>query len=332
MRRILAGVVLLAVAGCGGTRPAAAPPAGPTDTPSSTTSGPHGAGRFGPGSATATIVRWRLPEPVAREVIASASGTRVIVAGGMRADDTSTARSYRLDLSTGRTTSAPALAVPVHDAAGGAWAGLPGVFGGGNASEQSVVQQLRGGRWRVVAHLPTTRSDLSVAEVAGATYVLGGYDGSSVPRPVLRQRSGAGLVPAGSLRHGVRYAASAVVGRDVYLFGGEVAGRELGVVQRYDARTGRTAAVARLPHPLGHAMAASIAGRVLLMGGHTSPTGRTARMWWFDPSSGRFRHAGRLPRPLSDAAVAVAGSSVMLLGGEDPAVTDRVVRVVVHPR
>ena len=75
-------------------------------------------------------------------------------------------------------------------------------------------------------------------------------------------------------------------------------------------------------------MAATVGGRVLLMGGHVDAASRTAAMWWFDPASGRFTHAGTLPRPLSDAAVAVSGSTVWLLGGEDPGVTDRVVVLV----
>ena len=104
------------------------------------------------------------------------------------------------------------------------------------------------------------------------------------------------MQPSGSLVRGVRYAATALVGGQVYVFGGEVSGAELSTVQRVDPRTGRTRiVVARLPHPLGHAMAAAVGDRVLLMGGRVDPNTRTDQMWWFDPASGRFSHAGRLP-------------------------------------
>jgi len=88
--------------------------------------------------------------------------------------------------------------------------------------------------------------------------------------------------------------------------------------------------VARLPVPLGHAMAAAVGSRILLVGGRVSPDQQTAAMWWFDPTTGRFTHAGSLPRPLSDAAVAVSGHRVWLLGGEDPAVTSGVLTISVR--
>lgn len=254
----------------------------------------------------------------------------MLLAGGMLADGSSTADVRRIDLATGRVVAAPSLAVPVHDAAGGPYGGAPAVFGGGNSSEQSLVQALRGGRWSRVDQFPTGRSDLSVVPVAGRTVALGGYDGSVVPREVFAQRGTTSLHRIGRLTTGVRYAATAAVGHAVLVFGGEVAGHELAGVQRLDARTGRTRTVAQLPVPLGHASAVTLGDRVLLVGGRISPHLQTRRMWWFDPLSGRFSRAGQLPRRLSDAAVAVLGRHVYLLGGEQPGVTDLVVRLDVR--
>ncbi|MCW2866517.1 MAG: Kelch repeat-containing protein, partial [Marmoricola sp.] len=221
---------------------------------------------------------------------------------------------------------APTLPTPVHDAAAG-WAfGRPAVFGGGNSSEQSVVQTLGPGGWRAAAHLPTTRSDLSVVTTGRSSVVVGGYDGVHVPTDVLRPAAG-GFRRIGALRVGVRYAATAQVGRSVYVLGGEVDHRELSEVQRLDLRTGRTRVVARLPRPLGHAVAATVGRRILLLGGRTDPDTQTAAAWWFDPATGRFTRAGRLPVALSDAALVVGPDRLWLLGGESPDVTDRVVEV-----
>ena len=44
---------------------------------------------------------------------------RVLVAGGLLAGDQSTDRVVRVDLAQGQVTPVPALAVPVHDVAGG---------------------------------------------------------------------------------------------------------------------------------------------------------------------------------------------------------------------
>jgi N-acetylneuraminic acid mutarotase len=163
-----------------------------------------------------------------------------------------------------------------------------------------------------------------VAQLGGRAFVLGGYDGTGTPTSVLALGRAGGVRPHGRLAIGTRYAATAVLGHTAYLFGGEVHGHELASVQAVDLTTGRTRVVARLPVPLGHAMAASVGDRILLVGGRIAPDVQTARMWWYDPGSGRFSVAGRLPNALSDAGVAVDGARIWLLGGESPAVTDRV--------
>lgn len=324
-RLVLLGALLLA-AGCAGTSPTATTP--PAPTPSSTSSTPiHPvAPAVRASQAVASYASWRLPYAISREgVVGSGANGQFILAGGMLPGDLSATKAIQVDLTTGRTSALPSLGVPVHDVAAGSYAGLPAVFGGGNATEQSVIQVLRGNSWKQVTHLPTTRSDLSVVQVAGRTLVIGGYDGTSTPTAVLAVGPHGGLSTFGKLVVGVRYAATAVVGTEVYVFGGEVNSRELDTVQRVDGQTGRTTIVARLPHALGHAVAAYVGGRVLLIGGHVDPNTRTSQMWWFDPLSHAFTRAGKLPVALSDSAVAVLGKEIFLLGGESTSVTDRVV-------
>jgi hypothetical protein len=273
---------------------------------------------------------WRLAVASARQAVVPLGHERVLLAGGLVAGDQSTDRVTRIDLGAGRVGAAPSLAVPVHDVAGGLAGHVPLVIGGGNTTEQDVVQALRGGRWRIVGHLPTTRSDLGAVAAGHTVLVIGGYDGSGTPTTLLRVGAGTAPRPFGRLRLGVRYAATAVAGHMAYVFGGEVLGRELRIVQAVNLRTGRTRVAARLPMALGHAMAATVGDRVLLMGGTVAPSRQSARMWWFDPSDGRFSLAGTLPMPLSDAGVATSGHHVWLLGGEDPAVTDQVLFVNVR--
>jgi hypothetical protein len=254
----------------------------------------------------------------------------VILAGGLLDGDRSTSRVLGLNVLSGRVKEMGPLAVPVHDTAGGVVAGAPTVVGGGNATEQSVVQSRVRSRWLPVGNLPTARSDLAVAEWRGSAYVIGGYDGTSVPRTVLRLSHGAAPLPIATLIHGVRYAATARLHSDVYVFGGEVGGRELDTVQDLDLATGRTRPAGRLAMPLGHAMAVTVGDRILLMGGRTAPDQQTGRMWWYDPTTHRFRPAGRLSHPVSDAAVASYRRHIWLLGGETPAVTDRVTELTLR--
>ncbi|HEY3527976.1 MAG TPA: hypothetical protein VGK78_02410 [Nocardioides sp.] len=323
--RVLLSIVLLGpvLMGCGDHTSSAGPRASTTgDAQAPATRRPAV-----PEVAAARLSAWRLPFPVARAVAIPMRRGSVVLAGGLLAGDRSSSRAFRLDPRTGVEHALPSLTVPVHDAAGGLVAGAPTVVGGGNSAEQSAVQTLAPGGWRRVADLPTTRSDLGVAEWQGTAYVIGGYDGASVPRTILRLSPHQAPRRAGALLDGVRYAAMARIGSDVYVLGGEVAGRELDSIQKVDLATGRTRPAGRLRVALGHAMAVPVAGRILVMGGRVAPYRQTDAMWWYDPASGHLRRAGRLPMPLSDAAVATYGRRIWLLGGETPGITDRVVAV-----
>jgi Kelch motif len=306
-----------------GSTPTGSAPTASAPTRSAPTSSPTGT-PFVPHRVTVSAAGWRLPVASGRQAVVPVGRRTVILAGGLVSGDRSSDEALRIDLATGRATPLQPLPVPVHDVAGGLVGGVPVVVGGGNATEQDVVQELVGGAWRVAGHLPTTRSDLSVVQQGAAAFVVGGYDGSGVPTAILSLAADGSTRPAGHLVRGVRYAATARVGQTAYVFGGEVLGAELDTVQAVDLRTGHTRRVATLPVPLGHAMAARIGGRVLLVGGRVAPDRQTSAVWWFDPRTRRFTPAGSLPRPLSDAAVVAFGHRVWLLGGEDPAVTDGV--------
>jgi N-acetylneuraminic acid mutarotase len=277
-----------------------------------------------------TTAPWHLPFAAGRQAVVPLGPHRVLVAGGLLAGDRSTDQVLQVDLADGKVRRRRSLAVPVHDVAGGLAGTTPLVVGGGNATEQDVVQGRPGRAWRVSGHLPTTRSDLSVVQRGTTPWVVGGYDGTGTPTTVLALSPDGSSRAVGHLVQGVRYAATAVLGHTAYVFGGEVLGQELGDVQALDLRTGRTQVVAHLPVPLGHSMAATFGNRVLLVGGRVAPDRQTGAMWWFDPGTGRFEKAGRLPHPLSDAAVASDGDRMWLLGGEDPSVTDGVLTISVR--
>ena len=322
MRRlaVLAAAPLL-LAACSGPAPSTSPtpaPSTPPSTPPSSTPAP-----------THLVVRtmpWRLPFPVGREAVVP-TGHGYVVAGGLIAGDQSTDQVFTLDLHTGRTRSQPPLGVPVHDTAGVALGGSVLVVGGGNSSEQDVVQ-LRGPQgWTVTGHLPQARSDLTAVTVGDRALVLGGYDATTVAVPgVVASRDGVHWRQVGTLPVPVRYAASVVLGHAVWMFGGERAGLMQRAVQRVDAR-GHAHVVARLPVALGHAVAVRLGDRVLVVGGRLAKDTLTDRMWWFDPGTRHFTPAGHLPAPLADSAVATDGDVAYLVGGESPSVTDRVLRL-----
>jgi hypothetical protein len=329
----VASVLLAALLAACNNDTSAGPPASTTSQrPSIATTSPQPAAPSTgspstPTRAVARVARWRLPYAVARAAVVRTGRGAVTLAGGLVPGDQSTDHVVRLDLSSGRTTPLPPLSVPVHDSAAALVGGHPAVVGGGSTSEQAAVQSLGRGGWRRVGSLPTARSDLNVVEWRRHAYVIGGYDGTSEPTAVLRLSSTAVSQTAARLLHGVRYAATARVGSQVFVIGGESAGRELATIQRVDLSTGRVRPAGRLPVALGHAMAAAVGGTILVVGGRVTPSRQTDLMWWFDPATGRCRPAGHLPTPLSDAAVASEGRRIWLLGGETPAITDAVVSV-----
>ena len=175
----------------------------------------------------------------------------------------------------------------MHDAAGNQLGGRLIIVGGGGGSELSAVESTTGDRrpWRIQGHLPSPRSDLSVAATSHGLMVIGGYDGLSSTREVLVSDNGRSFSTFAHLRRGVRYAAVILVGDSAWVFGGEDQGRELRTTQVIDLKTRQVLLGHQLPTPLGHAAVALVAARILLMGGRTGPHHVTAKVWWFDPAA-----------------------------------------------
>ena len=335
---LAAGLAALAlVAGCvSGCSHGSSPGSGsaPTSgTPTSGTTGPGAAGGTpsaahpGPPPLHARVLAWQLPAPVSRAV-AMAAGDRVVLAGGLGPGDTSTDLVLSIDLAHGVRGRPGHLAEALHDSAGAVLDGRPTVIGGGGATELSDVQGVDArGRWQVTGRLPGARSDLSVVTVGRRGFVVGGYDGASTPTSILSTTDGHTFRPAGTLPQGLRYSGVTVAHGAVWILGGEVDGRELDEVLRFDPRTGQVRRVGRLPRPLGHEAVVPVGRRLLVLGGRTAPHEVTDQMWWFSPADGSWTRAGRLPYPVADAPWVADGDAAYLLGGESPDFTARVTRV-----
>jgi len=120
-------------------------------------------------------------------------------------------------------------------------------------------------------------------------------------------------------RPGRGYPAVVPVANAVYVFGGLISGGEYtgtfsNAIQRISLPSRTARIVGHLPTPLAHAMAATVDGRIYVLGG-LAPGGPSAAIRRFDPATSRLSIAGRLPRPRTDAAFATLGRVVYLLGG-----------------
>jgi hypothetical protein len=303
-----AAVVVVLLAGGGSHSGGGSPAPGPAASPEV----PAPAAR-----PVARLAPHRLPEPLSGEAVV-ADGGRILVIGGLDAEDVSTSQVLSLDPATGRLAPVAPLSEARHDTAAAALGGTVYVFAGGSATELDSVESLRpGGVWTTVGSLPTTRSDLSALSVAGRAYMLGGYGGQAPLSPVLATRDGRHFAVAGHLPVPFRYAAMAAVGPTIYTFGGELAsGLATDAIQAFDTASGRARVVGHLPEPVSHASAVALGGRIYVLGGSEGEA-VSDRILSFTPPAGAVHPAGRLPFPVTNAAAAALGGKGYLFGGLD---------------
>ena len=363
------GLVAWVAASTGGSANRTAATTGsPTASRTASSAGSPGSASS-PGSAgaspsvVAAMARWQLPNALSRAGAAALPHGRVLLMGGLLASDTSSADVGVLDTSTGKLTSVGSLASPTHDAASAVLGGRALLFGGGQSTSVATVEAVTlpraagtaagtaaggaaGGSASgaatsgvVVGQLPQVRSDAEAVTVAGTTYVVGGYDGSTGDTAVLSTQDGSSFSTVVTLPVDVRYATVAASGGKIYVFGGETVpggttleyttpspttspppGQQVAVVQVIDPATHTAKVAGYLPRGVQGAAAFVLGGQLFLAGGDSYAPGSTpstgSTIWSFDPSTGKFRLVGHLAAPVSYAAVAVEGSTAWLIGGE----------------
>ncbi len=260
---------------------------------------------------------WHLARPLSREIVFAVDGS-LEVAGGLLPDGTTTAAVTSIDPRTRVSRELAPLAVATHDAAGATLGDRRFLFGGGASVSEATVQQVAPSDSPVpVTSLPHPRSDLAGVVVGGAAYLLGGYDGTTWAGTILRTTDGRHFTVATRLPVPVRYAAVAVLGELIWVFGGQAQAGATAVVQRIDVTSGHAEVIAQMRHPLTDASAVVLEGQVLLCGGSVSGT-PTSAVQQFDPRTLQFTQVGNLPQPLQDAGSAVVNGVAYLLGGETP--------------
>jgi hypothetical protein len=269
----------------------------------------------------------RLPAGLSRAT-AFADGSGLLVAGGLTAQQTTTADVLHIDLATGRVAVTGRLASPVHDAAGATLDGRDLLFGGGTGASVDTVQRVQSGVGSaLLGHLPQPRSDLVAGASGGWAYVLGGYTGRQLVGTVLRTRDGRTFLPVARIPVPVRYPALAATGTALWVVGGiTTSGAATDAVQRLDLRTGAATVVGHAPRPLSHASGFVLNGIGYVAGGQAAGA-RTDSILAIDPVSGTLNPVGRLPERVSDAAVAVEGDAAYLIGGEAPGPIDTVLEI-----
>jgi DNA-binding CsgD family transcriptional regulator len=112
--------------------------------------------------------------------------------------------------------------------------------------------------------------------------------------------------------------ASAVVGLNLYLIGGETAdGQVVNSVTVYQTDTRQWQTAAPKPTAVAEATAAVLFGELYVAGGRTEDGGLTAVVEAYSPANNAWRRVASLPRPVSGGLTLSNGSFLFLFGGWD---------------
>lgn len=303
-----------------------------TATSTTTTTAAVAATPEAPVRLSTELLAATLPWPQYGTTAASA-GDSIIIGGGLNEEKSSTPVVWRFDPATGETRNIARLPSETRDAAVGAIGDTVVVAGGakGQTTFDRVVTVDLEGVLGEEGKLPAPRADgWAVTAPDGATvYVLGGYDGAQPTNDVLATTDGRTFDVVATLPAPLRNATAAMLGRSIWVVGGDWSDQEQTAVYRIDldatvgpdgatsAPAGNVVQVATLPTPLTRAAAFTLGGSIFVAGGRSggAPTDRILRI---DPLSGAVADAGTLPVPTSDAMVGVVGDTAYLLGGQSP--------------
>src|SRR5262249_33957979 len=171
-----------------------------------------------------------------------------------------------------------------------------------------------GGRWSKGAAMPTERTEVAGAEMAGKIYVVGGLGGQrelEIYDPALDSWSRGGAFP-----RAVHHAAAVGLNGKLYVIGGYVhewaptnAGFEYDPAKE-DWRLG-----AGLPTPRGALAAAVLDGKIHAIGGVGPTKTNTPAHEVYDPTTDKWTPRAPLPTPRDHHAVAALDGRLYAIGG-----------------
>jgi outer membrane protein assembly factor BamB len=260
----------------------------------------------------------RLSAAVQDAAIAATGHGALLLLGGIDAAGSSTASVVELDAG-GRSTIRAQLPDVQHDAQAALLGGQVYVFGGGDVASYPHILRFDPANDSAASagELPRPQSDVAVTTIGSTAYVVGGFDGVAPLDTIVAWRPGGGARYVARLPFAVRYAAVAAVSGRLIIAGGTGVDGLSDAIWSYDPADGSVVQVGVLPHPLTHASAVTLGGRVYVIGGRHAVSGeQTAEIVEIDPASAQSAVVGALPQPLSDAAVALVGGNIVVAGGE----------------
>lgn len=278
-------------------------------------------------AALAWIAGAPIPEP-RTEVAAAVVRAEIVVAGGLTADGTPSARVDAYSPAADRWHRLPDLPAGVHHALAASdgrrlyvVGGYGNPLGGGGPTRSSFV--FDAGAWHALPRLPEPRAAGGAAVLGGKLYVVGGRAASGLARhafvfdPATRRWR---LIPAPTPRE--HLAVTAAGGR-IFAVGGRLAGYDtnLRTFESWSPGATRWTRLAPLPNPRGGTGAAAAAGSIVSVGGEAL-SGTIRSVYAYSLAARRWRRLPDLPTPRHGLAVAVVGTRLYAIaGGPEPGLT-----------
>lgn len=274
------------------------------------------------------------PAPTKRtEVAAGTVNGKIYVVGGFEPPSLGNVINLAItpsleeyDPSTDRWTSKAPMPVGLHHVGLGVTGGRLYVIGGYKQSTLSVWHPVAtvysydpaADSWAERAPMPTARGALSVTELDGKLYAIGGYDRNANSAAVEvydpEHNTWTSLAPLPTPRD---HLATATVAGKLYAIGGRLNGdyrRNLSVTEMYDPATGQWKRVMDLPTPRSGITAAVVGGRVYVFGGEGG-TGTFRENESYDPSRDAWQAMAPMPTGRHGLGSAVVNGHIHVLSG-----------------
>jgi N-acetylneuraminic acid mutarotase len=199
------------------------------------------------------------------------------------------------------------------------------VIGGYNPNATASVQAYDpvARSWRAVGDFPQALNHANAAVVGDRLFVTGFYVGSSMSNtsrqvfeydPDQDRWAERTPMPSGTER---ATGCVAVLGNEIYVFGGGRAGSTVTDASAYDTAADSWQSLPALPEAREHCAAGAIDGVIYIAAGRAgSITGFRPKTLAYDPATMTYAEKAPLPTPRGGIASAVLGGRLFVFGGE----------------